>query len=325
MRRREFLGVLGGAAVAWPVEAMAQQPALPVVGLLRSSKAADSQPLVAALRQGLRESGYIEGKNFSFAFRFAEGHRDRLPGLAADLVRLRVAVIVANTYATLALMSATKSIPIVFVIGGDPVIEGLVSNLNHPGGNTTGVNFFTIPAAPKRLGLLHELVPRAHTIAMLVDPHFRPAAGELAALKTSAQEIGLKIVAFKVENEREIDDAFSAMTQVGADALFMGSGSFFRGQQRQIVRLAALHKIPAIYQQGHFVEAGGLMSYGGDQLEAYRRAGDYVSRILKGEKPGDLPVELSTKFELVINLKTAKALGLTIPPMLLARANMVIQ
>jgi putative ABC transport system substrate-binding protein len=325
MKRREFIGLLGSVAAAWPLAARAQQPAMPVVGMLRSTAAADSERLVAAFRQGLSDSGYTEGKNFVIDFRWAEGNRDRLRGLAADLVSRRVAVIVANNYATPAVMSVTKSIPIVFVSGDDPVTAGFVRHLNRPGGNVTGVSFFTGSVAPKRLEVLHDLLPRAESVALLHDPNYPGAEAELRELEGAARAIGQKLVVSKVENEREIDAAFSAATQAGISALLVGAGAFLSSRRRQLVRLAALHKIPTVYTLRHDVEAGGLMSYGASNTDAYRRAGVYVSRILKGEKPGDLPVELPTKFELVINLKTAKALGLNVPPTLLDRADEVIE
>jgi ABC-type uncharacterized transport system substrate-binding protein len=325
MKRREFITLLGGAAVGWPLSAHAQMPAVPVVGFLRSTAAGGFEHLVAAFRRGLSESGFTEGKNIAIEFRWAESHLDRLPRLAADLVSRGVAVIVANNASTPAVISATPRIPIVFVIGGDPVASGYVRNLSRPGGNVTGVSFFSEPIATKRLELLHDLVPKAEVIAVLLDAKFPGAEAELHKLEAASGTLVRKIIGFKVEGEQEFQSVFSAISQAGAGALLVGASAFFQSRRRQLVRLAALHKIPAMYVQRSFVDAGGLVRYGASQLDAYRRAGNYVSRILKGEKPGDLPVELPTKFELIINLKTAKTLGLTIPPTLLALADEVIE
>ncbi len=300
----------------------AQQPVLPIVGLLRTTEAAD---YVAAFRRGLSDSGYTDGNNVTVDIRVAEGKRDRLSEFAADLVRKRAAAIVANTNATPFAISATKSIPIVFVTGSDPVAAGFVPNLNHPGGNVTGVSFFNEGLISKRLEILHELVPKAETVALLVDPDFFRAEAELRELDTGRRALGQKVVVFKASNDREIDAAFTAIAQTKVSAMLVGLGEFLTSRRRQIIQLAALHKIPAIYVGRQFTEAGGLMSYGASTPYAYRRAGVYVARILKGEKPGDLPVELPTKFELVINLKTAKAISLTMPPSVLARADEVIE
>jgi len=323
MRRREFISLIGGVAATWPLALQAQQPVLPVVGLLRSTQIEDS--FIAEFRRGLSDAGYSDGKNVTVDIRVAEGKRDRLSELAADLVRKRVAVIVTNTNATPYAIAATKSIPIVFVTGRDPVAAGFVPNLNHPGGNVTGISFFNEGLISKRLEILHELVPKAETVALLVDPERPRAEAELRELDMSGRALGQKVVVFKASNDRELDAAFTAIAQAKVSAMLLGSGEFFRSRRRQIVQLAALHKIPAIYVERSHTEAGGLMSYGARTTDAYRPAGVYVARILKGEKPGDLPVELPTKFDLVINLKTAKALGLTIPPALLARANEVIE
>ena len=319
MRRREFISLIGGVAATWPLAVQAQQPVLPVVGLLRSAEIAES--VIAAFRRGLSDSGYTDGKNVTVDIRVAEGKRDQLSELAADLVRKRVAAIVANTNAAPYAISATKRIPIIFVSGLDPVAAGFVPNLNHPGGNVTGVSFFAGPLTSKRLEILHELVPQAETVALLLDPE-RP---ELRELDTGGQALGQKVVVFKASNEREIDAAFTAMAQAKVRAIVVSGGEFLTSRRRQIIQLAALHKIPAIYVGRQHTEAGGLMSYGATITDAYHRAGVYVARILKGEKPGDLPVELPTKFELIINLKTAKALGLAVPPALVARADEVIE
>jgi putative ABC transport system substrate-binding protein len=324
MRRRDFITFIGGAAAAWPFVAGAQQPAMPVVGFLRPSSAGDSGHLIAAFRQGLRESGYPKEK-VAIETRWADGRNERLPKLAAELVALRVAAIVGNIDAALAAKATTTSIPIIFVIGFDPVAAGLVSNLNRPGGNVTGVSFFTVPVVAKRLALLRELVPNAETIAVLQDPNYSALQAETREIEAAVRAMGQKILMVKAGREQEIDAAFSTVAQSGAGALLVGSGPFFNSRRNQLVGLAALHAIPASYALNEYVAAGGLVSYSASQTDAYRRAGVYVARILKGENPGDLPVELPTKFELVINLKTAKALGLTVPPSLIARADEVIQ
>src|SRR5262245_27623481 len=322
MRRREFISLIGGVAATWPLAVQAQQPVLPIVGLLRTTEAAD---LIAAFRRGLSDSGYTDGTNVTVDIRVAEGKRDQLSEFAADLVRKRAAAIVANTNATPFAISATKNIPIVFVTGSDPVAAGFVPNLNHPGGNVTGVSFFNEGLISKRLEILHELVPKDETIALLVDPNYFRAETELRELDIGGQALGQKVIIFKAGSDREIDAAFTAIAQAKVSAMLVGLGAFLTGQRHQIVQLAALHKIPAIYIGRQYTEAEGLMSYGASPSDAYRRAGVYVARILKGEKPGDLPVELPTKFDLVINLRTAKALGLTISPALIARADEVIE
>jgi putative tryptophan/tyrosine transport system substrate-binding protein len=321
MRRREFISLIGGVAATWPLAVQAQQP-LPIVGLLRNTEAAE---WIAAFRRGLSDSGYTDGTNVTVDIRVAEGKRDRLSELAADLVRKRVAAIVANTNTAPYAISATKSIPIVFVTGLDPVAAGFVPNLNHPGGNVTGVSFLHEALASKRLEILHELVPKAETVALLIDPDYFRAEAELHELDMGGRALGQKVVVFKASNDREIDAAFTAMVQAKVSAMLVGTGAFLTSRRRQIVGLAALHKIPAIYVTRQHTEAGGLMSYGASNADAYRRAGVYVARILKGEKPGDLPVELPTKFELVINLKTAKALGLDIPFHIQQRADELIE
>jgi ABC-type uncharacterized transport system substrate-binding protein len=323
MRRREFISFIGGVAATWPLAAQAQRPALPVVGLLRNTEPVES--FIAAFRRGLSESGYTDGTNITLDIRVAEGKRDRLSESAADLVRKRVAVIVTNTNATPFAISATKSIPIVFVTGSDPVAAGLVPKLNHPGGNVTGVSFFNEGLTSKRLEILHELVPKAETVALLVDPDDLRAAADLRQLDKGGQALGQKVLVFKARDDREIDDAFTAIAEAKVSAMLVGAGAFLTSRRRQIVGLAALHKIPAIYVTRQHTEAGGLMSYGASTTDAYRRAGVYVARILKGEKPGDLPVELPTKFELVINLTTAKALGLDIPFHFQQRADELIE
>lgn len=324
MRRRQFLGIVGGAA-AWPIASRAQQQApIPVVGFLRPTSAADAGHMVAAVRQGLRESGYAADK-FVIEARWAEGHPDRLPKLATELVALKVAAIVGNTTAALAAKAATSSVPIVFVTGTDPISEKLVTSINRPGGNITGVSFFDVPITGKRLTLLRELVPKAETIATLQDQNFSDAQIETREIETAAKAIGVKIAVLKVSREAEIDAAFSTAARSGAAALLVGAGPFINSRRSQLIGLAAFHAIPTSYFDSAFVDSGGLISYGSSIADAYRRAGVYVARILKGEKPGDLPVELPTKFELAINLRTAKALGLAVPPGLLARADHVIE
>jgi putative tryptophan/tyrosine transport system substrate-binding protein len=323
MKRREFISLIGGAAATWPLAVHAQQPVLPIVGLLRSNT--EMPEYIAAFRRGLSDSGYTDGTNVTVDIRVAEGKRDQLSEFAADLVRKRAVAIVANTNATPFAISATKSIPIVFVTGSDPVAAGFVPNLNHPGGNVTGVSFFNEGLISKRLEILHELVPKAETIALLVDPNYFRAETELRELDIGGQALGQKVIVFKAGSDREIDAAFTAIAQAKVSAMLVGLGAFLTGQRYQIVQLVALHKIPAIYIGRQYTEADGLMSYGASPSDAYRRAGVYVARILKGEKPGDLPVELPTKFDLVINLRTAKALGLTISPALIARADEVIE
>lgn len=325
MRRRDFIKVLAGsAASAWPLGARAQQLQKPVVGFLRPTGAADAGHLVAAVRQGLRESGYPSDK-VAIESRWAEGHPERLPKLAAELVALHPAAIVGSVEAALALKAATASVPIVFVTGADPVAAGLVSNINRPGGNLTGVSFFDIPVTGKRLALLRELVPEAKTIAVLQDANFSQYQTVTREIETAASAMGQKILALNVSRPQEIDTAFSTMVQSGVGALLVGPGPFISSRRNQLIGLAALNAIPASYFDRAFVDAGGLISYGASQTDAYRRAGVYVARVLKGEKPGDLPVDLPTKYEMVINLKTAKALGLAVAPALIARADDVIQ
>ena len=324
MKLREFIALAGCTAAGWPLAARAQQSALPVVGFLRPSRAEEFGHLVAAVRQGLRESGYTNVK-VVIETRWANGQTERLPKLAAELVTLKVAAIVASLDAALAAKKATETIPIIFVTGVDPVAAGLVSSINRPGGNMTGVSFYDVPVTGKRLELLRQMVPTAELIAVLQDPTFAVHQTETSLIETAAHNLGQKIVTFEAGSEQEIDVAFSAIAKSGAGALFIGAGQFLNSRRNQLVGLAALHAIPASYVLSGAVEAGGLMSYGASQTDAYRRAGIYAARVINGEKPGDLPVELPDKYELSINLKAAKALGLTVPPTLLARADKVIE
>ena len=325
MRRRDFIKVVAGSAAStWPLGARAQQQPKPVIGFLRPTRAGDAGHLVAAVRQGLREAGYATDK-VVIEPRWGDGRQEQLPKLAAELVALQVAAIVGSVEAALAAKAATTSIPIVFVTGADPVVAGLVSSISRPGGNVTGVSFFDIPIVGKRLALLRELVPNAETIAVMHHANFSEYQTEVREIETAARASGQKIILFSVRSEQDIEATYSAIARSGAGALLVGAGPFISSRRSQLVGLAALHAIPSSYFERGFVDAGGLISYGVSQTDAYRRAGVYVARILKGEKPGDLPVELPTNYEMVINLKTAKALGLTVPPTLIARADEVIQ
>jgi ABC-type uncharacterized transport system substrate-binding protein len=326
MIRREFITALGGAAVAWPLAARAQQPALPVIGFLRSTSLADAAHLVRAFRQGLKETGFVEGQNIAIEYRSAEDQGDRLPVLVGDLVRWQVALIVGNTPSVLAAKAATTTVPIVFASGDDPVTDGLVASLSRPGGNVTGVSFLNSALAAKRLELLRQIVPNATIIAaMLQNPVSSGIEAERRDLLAAAQAIGQQLIVLDVTSDREIETAFTTLVERGAKAVFVGTGAFMNSQRERIVALASGHRVPAIYNWREAVAAGGLMSYAPSITEAYRQAGIYGGRILKGEKPADLPVMLPTKFELVVNPKTAKELGLEIPDKLLALADEVIE
>jgi putative ABC transport system substrate-binding protein len=325
MRRREFITLLGGTAVAWPLAGRAQQPSMPVIGFLRSTAAAGSEALVGAFRQGLREAGFVEGQNVAVEYRWADDQKDRISQLAVELVRRQPAVIVANGLAALILKAATAAIPIVFTTGFDPVRTGLVASLNRPGGNATGIVFTQTDLAAKQLGLLHELAPKASTIAGLGDGNEPELEIELREIEAAGRAIGRRILIVKAGDEREFNVLFGTMVQAGAGALLVRGSPLFLTRRRQLVALAARHALLASYPSRDYVEAGGLMRYGPDITDAYRRVGVYVGRILKGEKPADLPVDMATKFNLAINLATAKAIDLDISPILLARADEVIE
>ena len=325
MQRREFIRLLGGAAAAWPLAARAQQPAMPLVGFLRSTSATDSTRLVAAFQHGLKEAGFLESQNVTIEHRYADNQDDRLRVLVADFIRRPVAVIVGNTSSALAAKAATTTIPIVFASGSDPVRDGLVASINRPERNVTGVLFFGSVVGTKRLELLRQLVPKATTIGMLVNPATTETEAERSDVQAAALALGQQFIVLDARSISDIETAFTTLVQRGAGALLVGSGPFFNSHRERIVALAARHGLPASYGNREAALAGGLMSYASSQPDAYRQAGLYAGRILKGEKPGDLPVIRSTKFEFVLNLKTAKALGLEVPPMLLAIADEVIE
>lgn len=324
MRRREFLGVLG-VATAWPLTAGAQQSQVPTIGFLRSTPLADATHLVAAFRQGLKEAGFTEGQNVNVEYRSGEGRGDQLTAVIADLLRRRVNVIVSNASSIRAIRSTGTTVPIVFATGTDPVRDGLVTSLNRPGGNVTGVTFFAGLLVAKRLELLRQLVPQATSIGMLTNPGSPDAEAVFKDAQAAAKATGLQFMSVDVSSERDIEKAIAGLVERKISALQFGTGAFFNSHRERIVALVARHKIPAIYNWREAVTTGGLMSYAASITDAYRQAGIYAGRILKGERPGDLPVMQPTKFEFVLNLKTAKALGLEVPDRLLALADEVIE
>ena len=326
MKRREFITLLGGVAAAWPLTAQAQQP-LPVIGFLNSSSPDGYAPMASAFRQGLKETGYVDGHNVAIEYRWAEGRNDRLPSFVADLVQRKVNVIAATTTAAaLAAKAATTTIPIVFETTADPVQLGLVASLNRPGGNVTGVTQTNMEIAPKRLELLHELVPTASVMALLVNPT-DPALAESATkeLQEAASILGLKLHVMQASTDRDFDAVFAKLIQLRAGGLVIGSDPFFTSRSQQLAKLTVDHAVPAVYQFREFAVAGGLLSYGAAIADAYRLAGNYTGRVLRGDKPADLPVQQATKVEMIINLKTAKALGLNVPNPLIGRADEVIE
>jgi len=325
LRRRDCVALLGGAA-AWPLAVRAQQPSMPVIGFLSSLQATDQARIMTPFRQGLAEVGWFEGSNMTIEYRWAEGQYERLRAFAAELVRRKVIVIAAtSTPAALAAKAATSTVPIVFTTGGDPIKLGLVASLNRPGGNITGVSSLNSELGPKRLGLLRELVPSATVIATLVNPNFPDADVQLRDAEAGARALGLQLIVLRAGTEREIDAAFATMAQRGGGVLDVSVDPFFTERRDHIVALAASYAIPAMYPLRDFAVAGGLMSYGTDFADSYRQAGIYTGRIVKGEKPADLPVQRSTKFEFVINVKTAKALGLSVPNSMQLLADEVIE
>jgi len=327
MKRREFIAALGGAAVAWPVSAHAQQPAMPVIGVLDARSPGTTENPLRAFREGLKDTGYIVGENVALEYRWAEDQIDRLPALTADLVQRRATVIFAiSPTAALAAKAAIATIPIVFIVNEDPVRLGLVASLARPGGNLTGINILTAEVTATRLDLLRELMPSATRVSVLVNPvNATNTDTTLREMAAAARTTGLQVKVLNASTSREIEAAFATLLHERPDALFVGAEPYFYGRRVQLVVLAASHRLPAIYSQRDFVEAGGLMSYGTNIADAFRQIGVYAGRILKGTKPADLPVVQASKFELVINLPTARVLGLEVPPMLLARADEVIE
>jgi putative ABC transport system substrate-binding protein len=326
VKRREFITLLGGAAAVWPLAARAQEPAMPVIGFLGTRAPGDDPHLLAAFRRGLKEADYIEGQNVAIEYRFAENQYDRLPALAADLVRRQVTVIAANGHAAQAAKAATATIPIAFVAGFDPVEVGLVASLNRPGGNITGVSILDVELGPKRLELLHELVPTVTVIAALVNAT-DPARAETTSkeLQAAAHALGLQLHVLHASTERDFDTVFASLIQLRAGGLVIGGEPFFNSRSEQLGELTMRHAVPTVYQLRTFATAGGLASYGASLTDAYRLAGVYSGRILRGEKPADMPVQQATKVELIINLKTAKALGITVPLPLTGRADELLE
>jgi putative tryptophan/tyrosine transport system substrate-binding protein len=326
MRRRQFITLISGAAAVWPLAVRAQQPAIPIIGFLNGTSSEGYSPYVAAFREGLKESGYVEGQNVLIEYRWAEGQYDQLPAMVADLVLRQVSVIVANTPANLAAMAATKTIPIVFTTGSDPVKIGMVASLNRPGGNITGVTSLTVEVMPKLLELARELMPAATDVALLVNPNSpQRAEGILKDAQAAADALRLRLHVLHATTNADIENAFADFAQLKASVLVIGADAFFTANSRLLANLSLRYSVPTIYEYKPFAEAGGLISYGGSNKEAYRWAGVYTGRILKGAKPADLPVQQTTTVELIVNLKTAKALGVTVPLSLLGRADEVIE
>jgi putative tryptophan/tyrosine transport system substrate-binding protein len=327
MTRRQFIALAGSAVAIWPLTARAQQPAMPVIGFMSGRAPGDSAHLVSAFRQGLAETGFVEGQNIAIEFRWADGDYDRLPALADDLVNRRVAVLVAvgGDVSAVVASKATKTIPVVFGMGGDPVKAGMVASFNRPGGNVTGYTLWTSEMESKRLGLLRELAPGVPLIGILVNPRFPPTVQELDDLEPAAKGVGQQLFVATANDDAELDAALASFVQQRVGAFLVTAAPFFDTRRARIVEFAAQNRVPAIYQFREYAVAGGLISYGPNIAESYQNAGVYVGRILKGEKPADLPILQPTKFDFVINLKTAKALGLTVPPTLLAEADEVIE
>jgi putative ABC transport system substrate-binding protein len=327
MRRREFIALLGGATASWPLVVYAQQPSMPVIGFVNAASPGPLRQQIAAFREGLKNSDYVEGQNVAVEYRWAEGQYDRLPALVADVVRQQVSVIVAGggAPAVLAAKAATTTIPIVFSAGGDPVRSGLVASLNRPSGNITGVYQFTSGLEAKGLGLLHEMLPKATPIAVLINPKFMDAENQLSDVQEAAARLRVQLIIVRADAESDFDAAFSALVRQRAGALLVSASPFFNTRREQLVVLAARHAVPAIFEWRDFAVAGGLMSYGTSLADAYRQVGVYAGQILKGAKLVDLPVVQSSRFELVINLSTAKTLGVDVPPSLIARADEVIE
>jgi putative tryptophan/tyrosine transport system substrate-binding protein len=325
LKRRELIALLGTAATAWPRLALAQQPAIPTIGFLNSRASGEDATLLASFRQGLGDSGFVEGQNLTIEYRWAGGQYDRLPALAADLIERRVGVIVANGPAARPAKAASSTVPIVFVVGFDPLAFGLVASLSRPGGNLTGVSVLDVEIGAKRIELLHELIPTATTMGLLVNPTTPAAEAVTRDAQAAARVLGLQLHVLHASSDGELDRAFAALAQLRASALAIGADPFFTSRSKRLAELALVHAMPAIYEFREFAAAGGLISYGTSITGAYRLAGIYAGRILKGEKPSDLPVQQATKVELIINLKTAKMLGITFPLTLLGRADAVIE
>jgi putative tryptophan/tyrosine transport system substrate-binding protein len=325
VNRRKFITLIGTTAAAWPLAARAQRPAMPVIGFLNSASPDGYAPMVAAFRQGLKEAGYVEGQNVAVEYRWAAGQYDRVPVIALELIDRRVAVLVANTPGVLAVKAAIMTTPIVFTTAGDPVQIGLVASMNRPGGNITGATTLAAELASKRLELAHQLVPSASVIAALINPTNNTADPQVRDLEAAARTLGLQLRVVHASSERDFDTVLANLAQLRPGALVIHSDGFLISRNEQLATLAVRYALPAIFQERAFVAAGGLMSYGGSLPETYRQAGIYTGRILKGEKPADLPVVQPTRFDLMINLKTARALGLEVPPTLLARADEVIE